>query len=54
MRDPDDKGKRWRGKSYGRGDGVDDGRFGVKDEIVVTRGKGKVGEVNKIGDRRRG
>jgi hypothetical protein len=48
--DPDDEGKRRRGEGYGRGDGVDDGRFGIDDKIVVMRGKGKVGEMNKVRD----
>lgn len=52
-RDPDDEGKRWRGEGYDRWDGVNEGCFGVDDEIVVMRGKGKAGEVNKIGNRRR-
>jgi hypothetical protein len=48
--DPDDEGKRWRGKSYDRGDGVNERCFGINDEIMVMRGKGKAGEVNKISD----
>jgi hypothetical protein len=43
----------WRGEGYDGGNGVDDGRFCVNDEIVVMRGgKREVSEVNEIRYRR--
>ncbi|SRR5260370_324701 len=51
-RDRDDEGERWKSEGYDRGDGVDDGRFSVNDEIVVMRGKGESGKVKKIRNRR--